>query len=144
MSDFTIHQQLRLDTHYLGRLKLCHLLLHKNAVIPWFLLVPETEVGDLLDLPNELRRTSMEEAAVISAFVKQTFGCAKVNFASIGNVVPQLHLHIVGRTPTDPCWPAPVWGNLRAAREYSAAEVSHIIEALQRYAPVEFVARKSG
>jgi diadenosine tetraphosphate (Ap4A) HIT family hydrolase len=44
-------------------------------------------------------------------------GCAKVNFASIGNVVPQLHLHIVGRTPTDPCWPAPVWGNLRETRD---------------------------
>lgn len=143
MSEFTIHQQLCLDTHYLGRLRLCHLLLHKNAVVPWFILVPETDVVDLLDLPEKFRRTPIEEAAVISAFVKQTFGCAKVNFASIGNVVPQLHLHIVGRTPADPCWPAPVWGNLRATRDYSHAEIGVIIMGLQRYVPVEFVARKS-
>ena len=143
MAQFAIHQQLLLDSHYLGRLPLSHLLLHKNAVIPWFILVPETDVWDLLDLPEEFRRAAIEEAALISAFVKQTFGCAKVNFASIGNVVPQLHLHIVGRKPTDPCWPAPVWGNLRETRDYAHAEIGAIIDALQRYAPVELGARKS-
>ncbi len=143
MNQFVIHPQLLLDNHYLGKFPSSHVLLHKNATLPWFILVPETEVADLLDLPKNLRRAAMDEAAVISAFVKQTFGCAKVNFASIGNVVPQLHLHIVGRTPTDPCWPAPVWGNLRETRNYSHAEIGVIIADLQRYAPVEFVARKS-
>jgi diadenosine tetraphosphate (Ap4A) HIT family hydrolase len=82
----------------------------------------------------------MEEAALISAFVKQTFGCAKTNFASIGNVVPQLHLHIVGRKPDDPCWPAPVWGNLAEIREYSAGELRRIEELLRLHAPVRFAA----
>lgn len=144
MDQFVIHPQLLLDTHYLGKFSSAHVLLHKNAVLPWFILVPETEVADLLDLPENLRRTAIDEAAVISAFVKETFGCAKINFASIGNVVPQLHLHIVGRTANDPCWPAPVWGNLRETRDYSHAEIGVIIEALRRYAPVEFVARESG
>ncbi|MGH7853774.1 MAG: HIT family protein [Candidatus Binatia bacterium] len=141
MDQFIIHPQLLLDTHYLGKFPSSHVLLHKNAVLPWFILVPETAVIDLLDLPDELRRTAMDEAAIVAAFVKRTFGCARVNFASIGNVVPQLHLHIVGRSPNDPCWPAPVWGNLRETREYSAAEVSDIIGTLQRCLPVEFVAR---
>ena len=143
MNQFVIHPQLLLDTHYLGKFPSSHVLLHKNAILPWFILVPETEVADLLDLPDELRRTVMDEAAVLSAYVKQALGCAKVNFASIGNVVPQLHLHIVGRKTNDTCWPAPVWGNLREMRDYAHAEIGAIIEALQRYAPVEFVVRKS-
>lgn len=82
MDQFVIHSQLLLDTHYLGKFPSSHVSLHKNAVLPWFILVPETEVTDLLDLPDELRRTAMDEAALVAAFVKRTFGCAKVNFAT--------------------------------------------------------------
>jgi diadenosine tetraphosphate (Ap4A) HIT family hydrolase len=57
-------------------------------------------------------------------------GWPKVNFAAIGNLVPQLHLHVVGRRPDDPCWPAPVWGNLTASREYSATDLARMIAQL--------------
>ena len=136
-----IHPQLLLDAHFIGTLPTCAVLLHKNAVVPWFVLVPETEIVDLLDLPQEILMAVMEEAALISAFVKQTFGCGKINFASIGNIVPQLHLHIVGRKPDDPCWPAPVWGNLAEIREYSTEELGRIGELLRLHAPARFVTR---
>ena len=141
MAPLAIHPQLLLDAHFLGALPKSRVLLHKNAALPWFILVPETEVTDLLDLPDDLFPAVMEEAKLVGSFVKRTFGCAKINFASIGNVVPQLHLHIVGRKPADACWPAPVWGNLREASEYSGAELGRIVEQLQLHAPARFVVR---
>ena len=131
MAEFKIHKQLLSDTHYLGQFPISHVLLHKNALLPWFILVPEAGIADLLDLPEELRESTIREAAALSAFIKKTLGYPKVNFASIGNVVPQLHLHIIGRRPGDPCWPAPVWGNLRETKRYSPAEPGEITALLQ-------------
>ena len=140
MAPFAIHPQLLLDAHFIGTLPKSRVLLHKNAALPWFILVPETDIADLLDLPGDLLAVMMEEAKLMASFVKQTFGCAKINFASIGNIVPQLHLHIVGRKLDDPCWPAPVWGNLREVGEYSAAELGKIVEQLQLHS-ARFVVR---
>jgi diadenosine tetraphosphate (Ap4A) HIT family hydrolase len=130
MSVFQIHPELLADCHHLGRFNLCHVLLHCNAALPWFILVPQCDVCDLLELPIALRNAAMKEAAIVSEFIKRQFAYPKVNFAAIGNVVPQLHLHIVGRKPDDPCWPAPVWGNLRETREYSSAELRQITDSL--------------
>jgi diadenosine tetraphosphate (Ap4A) HIT family hydrolase len=131
MELFKIHPQLQIDSHYLGKFPLCHILLHKNAVLPWFILVPESDAGDLLDLPEDARYAALQESVVLAEFIKKVLGYPKINFAAIGNVVPQLHLHVVGRRPGDPCWPAPVWGHLSVTREYSAAEVNHMSTALQ-------------
>jgi len=134
MAEFQIHHKLLLDSHRLGRFPLCHLLLHKNAALPWFILVPETNVTDLLDLPDELRATALSEANRVSTFIKRDLNYPKVNFGAIGNVVPQLHLHVVGRSPDDPCWPAPVWGNLIEMADYSTARLREITTSLvERY-----------
>jgi len=133
MARFQIHDRLRIDAHTLGRFQLCHLLLHKNAVLPWFILVPETDAADLLDLPEDLRNSAVNEAAFVSDFIKGTLGYPKTNFASIGNVVPQLHLHVVGRRADDPCWPAPVWGNLHQIQKYSTPELRRFTGLLGRY-----------
>src|SRR5258708_25166312 len=71
MTDFTIHRQLLDDCHYIGKLRLCHVLLHSNAVLPWFILVPETEVSDLLDLADDLRHMAVDEAAALARFIKK-------------------------------------------------------------------------
>ena len=132
MSDFEIHSQLLADCHRLGRLEFCHVLLNKNALLPWFILVPETAVSDLLDLPEPQRTAALHEAAVIGQCIKRHLGYAKINFAAIGNIVPQLHLHVVGRKPGDRCWPAPVWGHLVESQNYSAQRVGEIRELLVR------------
>jgi len=132
MSRFEIHPQLLADCHHLGAFTLCHVLLNKNGVLPWFILVPQTETTDLLELPDQQRMTAMHEAAAIAQLIKRHFGYGKINFAAIGNVVPQLHLHVVGRKPEDPCWPAPVWGNLTESTEYSAERIEAIRELLVR------------
>jgi Diadenosine tetraphosphate (Ap4A) hydrolase and other HIT family hydrolases len=130
MARFEIHSQLLADCHPLGCFQLCHVLLHKNSLVPWFILVPENPVMDLLDLSQELSSAAMSEAARVSHFIKTVLGWPKVNFAAIGNLVPQLHLHVVGRRPDDPCWPAPVWGNLTASREYSLTDLARMIAQL--------------
>jgi diadenosine tetraphosphate (Ap4A) HIT family hydrolase len=135
--DFIIHPQLLADCHRLGKLRLCHILLHRNAILPWFILVPETDIADLLDLSEDVRRAAMDEAAAVSRFLKTRFGSEKINFAAIGNVVPQLHLHVVGRSKDDPCWPAPVWGHLKEAREYSDTKLKRIAEMLERNCALE-------
>jgi len=118
MEHVQIHPQLLADCHYLGSLTASEVLLHRNAALPWFILVPDTRIGDLLDLPEHHRDVVMADCAGISAFIKQVLGYAKVNFAGLGNVVPQMHLHIIGRREDDPCWPQPVWGHLPAGGEY--------------------------
>jgi diadenosine tetraphosphate (Ap4A) HIT family hydrolase len=107
------------DCHHLGSLGAAELLLNRNAILPWFILVPHTEEQDLLDLEPQLRDAVIASCANISAFIKTELGFEKVNFAGLGNVVAQMHLHIVGRREGDACWPQPVWGNLESTEAYS-------------------------
>ncbi len=116
-----IHAQLLADCHYLGALECCDVLLHRNASIPWFIVVPDTNLVDVLDLPEQQRAQVISECAAVSAFIKGKLGYAKVNFAGLGNVVPQMHLHIIGRSTSDACWPSPVWGVLPEGGEYEPA-----------------------
>jgi diadenosine tetraphosphate (Ap4A) HIT family hydrolase len=73
---------------------------------------------------------AMDEAAIAARFLKTEFAVSKINFAAIGNIVSQLHLHVVGRRATDPCWPAPVWGNLVDADGYSSARIAILTSTL--------------
>ncbi|HEX7226355.1 MAG TPA: HIT family protein, partial [Candidatus Binatia bacterium] len=83
MSRFEIHPQLLHDCHRLGQLRLCHILLHKNAAVPWLILVPETvSTGDLLDLPEHVRNVALDEAAIAARFIKNEFAVSKINFAA--------------------------------------------------------------
>lgn len=131
MPEFHLHERLLADCHVIGRMNHCHLLLHKNAALPWFILVPETEVADLLDLSDDQLHAVTAEAAAMSRFIKHQLGWPKVNFAAIGNLVPQLHLHVIGRRPGDPCWPAPVWGHLEASDAYSSDDIDRVKEQLR-------------
>ena len=78
--------------------------------MPWFILVPDTSIGALYQMPALARVVVEEEWNTLSAWVHKRFECTRVNMAAIGNMVPQLHLHVVGRHEGDPCWPGVVWG----------------------------------
>ncbi|MGR9091341.1 MAG: HIT domain-containing protein [Gammaproteobacteria bacterium] len=125
-----LHGQLARDTHRLGHIEDTIVLLHRNASVPWFILVPATEETEFLTLPDDLRTRVLEESAQTGAFVQQYFGSPKINFAAIGNIVPQLHLHVVGRDPADCCWPNPVWGHLHDVANYTTAELAAIASAM--------------
>lgn len=126
--DWQLHPQLATDTHYLGQLRSAHLLLHRDAALHWLLLVPETDVLDLLDLPAEEREVLLGDATAVATRLKQNFAYPRVNVGALGLVVPQLHLHVVGRRPEDPCWPAPVWGQLSSGIAYEPRELAALTE----------------
>ena len=125
---FVLHPQLAADSHSLGETATAHVLLHRNAVVPWLMLVPKTEHSDFLELPVALRAVLIDDGARLARYLRTRRGAEKINFAAIGNLVPQLHLHVVGRSLGDACWPLPVWGHLNVTAAYSEAEVAIIRE----------------
>jgi diadenosine tetraphosphate (Ap4A) HIT family hydrolase len=114
MSDsaWSLHPQLEHDTVPVGDLALCRVLAIDDADYPWLILVPR-RVGavEIADLGADTARL-MDEMLLASSVLKDVTSCDKLNVAAIGNIAPQLHIHIVARWKTDPLWPKPVWGHV--------------------------------
>jgi len=110
-SAFVLNRELAADTLSIGRLELCRLLLMNDATYPWFILVPERPgIREIFELETGDQRSLINEIAQVSKAVGEIFGPDKLNVAAIGNLVPQLHVHIVARFHSDPVWPMPIWG----------------------------------
>ena len=127
---FTLHPTLARDTVEVARLPLCRVLLMKDRRFPWLILVPEREtVREIYELAPEDRRQLIEEIAVVSETLERIFRPAKLNVGALGNIVPQLHIHVVARFETDPAWPGPVWGSGPAV-SYTDEELAEIRDRL--------------
>lgn len=108
---FALHPRLAADTISLGRLNLCRVLLMNDARWPWFILVPERAgVREIFELEEEDQKLLHRETMLLSRSVSDSFRADKMNIAALGNVVPQLHVHVIARYESDAAWPAPVWG----------------------------------
>ena len=129
MNQFTLDPRLAADCHVLGRLGSCHLLLADVAELPWLIVVPETGETELADLPEALQLELLDHVGTLSRFIRGHFPVDKLNVAALGNVVSQLHLHVVGRRRGDYCWPGPVWG-ASGATACDAGQVAEITEML--------------
>lgn len=120
---FTLHPQLAADTFIVGDLPLCRVLLMNNARFPWLILVPRREgLRELFDLPAQDYASAMEEIRFVSEHFARHAKADKMNIAALGNMVPQLHIHIIARFTTDAAWPSPVWGAVATPYENSTAE----------------------
>ena len=133
MTDFSLHPQLEADCHWVGRLENCQILLHHNAGVPWYIVVPETEAGELHEMGMAERADVDWVTDTMARFIKHHHASERINLGAIGNRVPQLHIHVIGRSEGDPCWPDAVWGHLPAGPAWSEAA----IEAIRQQAPVE-------
>ena len=129
---WTLHPQLAADTVTVGDLALSRVLLATDANYPWLILVPRRAgASELIDLEeNEQVRLTAEIAAAAQA-LKETVPCDKLNIAALGNVVPQLHVHVIVRTKGDAAWPKPVWG-VAPARDYDASALQALVARLRR------------
>lgn len=108
---FTLHHRLQEDTVEIIRLKLSRVLLMNESSFPWIVLVPEREgVQEVYELCIEDRTVLIEEIAAASEIIQQLYSPDKINIGALGNLVSQLHIHVIGRFRTDRAWPGPVWG----------------------------------
>ncbi|AOV17146.1 hypothetical protein BJI67_08810 [Acidihalobacter aeolianus] len=121
--DFGLDPRLARDCHRMGGLPCCELLLLDNALYPWFILVPRSTETELHALDAGFRDAVMDEVYQVAAYVEAHHPqIMKLNIAAIGNIVRQLHIHVVGRHDRDPAWPGVVWGHA-ARRAYLDDEV---------------------
>jgi diadenosine tetraphosphate (Ap4A) HIT family hydrolase len=126
----TLHPTLARDTVEVARLPLCRALLMKDRRFPWLVLVPEREeIREIYELPTEDRKQLVEEIALASAALERIFRPAKLNVGALGNIVPQLHVHVVARFENDPAWPGPVWGSGPAVA-YTDGELAEVRQRL--------------
>jgi len=107
-----LHPTLARDTVEVCSLALCRVLLMRDGRFPWLVLVPEREsVREIHELAAADRAELIEEVARVGETLARLFRPDKVNVGALGNVVPQLHVHVVARFAVDPAWPGPVWGS---------------------------------
>jgi diadenosine tetraphosphate (Ap4A) HIT family hydrolase len=109
---FTLHPQLEADTAVVGDLPVCRVLLNRQfSQYPWLILVPQrTGCREWTDLVEQDYLPVMEEIRHVHDTLKDLVKADKMNVAALGNMVPQLHIHVIARFKTDAAWPKPVWG----------------------------------
>lgn len=130
-SSWSLHHQLQKDTLEVGDLPLSRLLIIKDSNYPWLLLVPRRSgASDLIDLTEVEQAQLTTEINRVSRALKEITKPDKLNVAALGNVVPQLHVHIIARRISDAAWPRPVWGLVPPA-PYDPAEATRFTQALR-------------
>jgi diadenosine tetraphosphate (Ap4A) HIT family hydrolase len=132
MDNFELDSRLAKDCLVLGEVNISLLLLVNNSLLPWFILVPKTSEREVTDLSSIEQASLLEEINHLAAFVKDNFEVSKLNIAAIGNIVSQLHVHVIGRDPSDFCWPDVVWGTSER-KPYSDLRVEEITTALKEH-----------
>src|SRR5882757_8935065 len=129
---WSLHSQLEADTVPVGGLALSRVLLANDANYPWLIVVPRIPgVTELIDLdPNEQVQLLGEIDAAARA-LKDVTACEKLNIAALGNMVAQLHVHVIGRRHSDAAWPKPVWG-VAPPRPYAREELHDFGQPLRK------------
>jgi len=136
MIEFTLDNRLEADTFLVGDLTLCRVLLIKDVRFPWVILVPQRmNIREIIDLDLRDRAMLYREMEAVSEVMKRLYAPTKLNIAALGNMVSQLHVHIIARFEHDAAWPKPVWG-VGAPSSYEAeaaeARIADLSEALGR------------
>lgn len=112
MNEFTLDERLDADTFLVAELPLSRVLLMNDARYPWVILVPRhASISEVFELSANDQQQLWHEATQLGEAMKAALGGDKINIASLGNVVSQLHVHVIVRRHSDATWPAPVWGN---------------------------------
>ena len=128
---FELHERLAADCITLDDWPLCHVLLMNDASYPWLILVPRRPgLRDFHDVAPEDMPQFTDEIAGASRALQSSFKPDKINVAALGNMVPQLHLHVIARFTGDPAWPGPVWG-AQPALPYESGALQERISVLK-------------
>lgn len=124
---FELDSRLKADTFEICEYLDCKVLLMNNSIVPWFIVVPFTDKTEWYQLDDSQQYNINKIINKLSNFIVKEYGADKLNVATIGNVVKQMHIHVVGRFENDPVWPAPVWGNIEP-NNYTNQDKNILIE----------------
>lgn len=141
---FSLDPRLVQDTHVIGDFPLCRLLLSNDVNYPWFILVPRrVAITELFQLDDADRTQLWNETNALAELLHRSFEADKMNIATLGNVVSQLHIHVIVRKQTDAAWPAPVWGKVPGIA-YSETQLQVLRDKVKALLPVDFVFAGTG
>lgn len=143
MNTIALDPRLQNDCFVLGKLEVSHLLLMNNRLFPWLILVPETPAVELYELDSGTQRALWSEINRLSGLITTCFTVDKLNVAAIGNVVSQLHVHVIGRHVGDRCWPGVVWGSGQSS-PYEPDERDRVIRLIVESLPTGTLRQGSG
>ncbi len=128
---FVLHERLEKDTAFVLDWPLSSVLLTNDNRYPWLILVPRVaDVRDIHNLDTADQAQVMLEMSRASEGVERLFETDKTNVAALGNMVPQLHIHVIGRFTGDDAWPGPVWG-VHPPRPYEADELAKTLDKIR-------------
>ena len=128
---FKIDKKFLKSSHHIIELKLCSIRLHDNSKFPWVILIPKrNKITDISDLKSEDQILLMKEIVHISKIMKKLFKTSKLNIEKIGNMVPQLHIHIIARSKKDSTWPLSVW--VVKGKNYTEAALSILTQKVRK------------
>lgn len=135
MNSWTLDPRLAADTHPVTSLSLCDVRLMDDTRYPWLVLVPRAaEASDWDDLPRDVQSELATEIDLACRALRQEYQPHKLNVATLGNIVSQMHIHVIARFREDAAWPGPVWGRGEAIR-YGHAGLEESTARLARHFP---------
>jgi diadenosine tetraphosphate (Ap4A) HIT family hydrolase len=127
---FKIHKKFLKSSHHITDLQLCSIRLNDNSKFPWIILIPKRKnINDITDLNTKDQILLMKEIVFVSKVIKKLFKTSKLNVEKVGNIVPQLHIHIIARYKKDSSWPLSVW--VVKGKCYSVKVLKEIINKIR-------------
>ena len=128
---FKLNRKFLKTSHHLIDLKLCTIRLNDNSKFPWIILIPKrNKITDISDLNSKDQALLIKEIVYVSKVMKKLFKTSKLNVEKIGNIVPQLHIHIIARSKKDSSWPLSVW--VVKGKSYSKTALKVIVDKLRK------------
>ena len=127
---YRINKKFLKSSHHITELKLCSIRLHDNSKFPWIILIPKRKnINDISDLNSKDQLLLMKELVYSSKVMKKLFKTSKLNVEKVGNIVPQLHIHIIARYKKDISWPLSVW--VVKGKTYSAKVLKDVVNKIR-------------
>jgi diadenosine tetraphosphate (Ap4A) HIT family hydrolase len=128
---FKLNKKFLKSSHHIAELKLCSIRLHDNSKFPWVILIPKRNmITDMSDLNSKDQILFMKEIVHVSKIMKKLFKTSKLNIEKIGNMVPQLHIHIIARSNKDSSWPLSVW--VVKSKNYNKEALSVMMQKIRK------------
>ena len=128
---FRINKKFLKSSYHISDLKLCTIRLHNNSKFPWIILIPKRKnINDISELNSKDQILLMNEIVILSKIMKNLFKTSKLNVEKVGNIIPQLHIHIIARFKQDSSWPLSVW--VVKGKPYSAKALKEIIVKIKK------------